>query len=58
MATGRSVAWQQPDASTGRSILGDLIQKIRVGAEGVFSSGTSASELEALIEHALRERLG
>ena len=38
---------------TGRSILGDLIRKIREGAVGVFSSGTSASELEKLRESAL-----
>lgn len=39
----------QAEGSTGRSILGDLIQKIQTGAEGTFSSGTSASELEELI---------
>ena len=38
---------------TGRSILGDLIQKIQEGAVGVFSSGTSATELESLRESAL-----
>ena len=38
---------------TGRSILGDLIRKIQEGAVGVFSSGTSASELEKLRESAL-----
>ena len=37
---------------TGRSILGDLIQKVQEGAVGVFSSGTSASELEKLLESA------
>ena len=36
----------------GRSILGDLIGKIQTGAEAVFSSGTSASELEELIQRA------
>ena len=43
----------QGNPSTGRSILGDLVQKIRIGAEGVFSSGTSATELEGLRERAL-----
>ena len=38
---------------TGRSILGDLIRKVQEGAVGVFSSGTSASELEKLRESAL-----
>ena len=37
---------------TGRSILGDLIAKVHAGSEGIFSSGTSASELAELIEHA------
>ena len=36
----------------GRSILGNLIRKIQAGAEGVFSSGTSASELEELTARA------
>ena len=36
----------------GRSILRDLSQKIQNGAEGVFSSGTSATELEELIQRA------
>ncbi len=35
---------------TGRSILRDLMAKVDSGAEGVFSSGTSASELERLID--------
>ena len=34
--------------STQRSVLGDLIAKAGTGAEAVFSSGTSASELEDL----------
>ena len=34
---------------TGRSILGDLVRKIQEGNVGVFSSGTSASDLEELI---------
>ena len=38
---------------SGRSILGDLIQKVQEGAVGVFSSGTSASELVQLLENAL-----
>ena len=38
---------------SGRSILGDLVQKIQEGAVGVFSSGTSASELVNLLESAL-----
>ena len=42
----------EPKKSGGRSILGDLIAKIQEGAEGVFSSGTSASELEELTERA------
>ena len=43
----------QADSNTSRSILGDLIEKVREGADGVFSSGTSASELEELIARAL-----
>ena len=35
-----------------RSILGDLVQKVKDGAEGVFSSGSSAFELEELIHTA------
>ena len=35
-----------------RSILGDLVAKTQVGGYGVFCSGTSASDLEWLIEHA------
>ena len=38
---------------SGRSILGDLIRKVEEGAVGVFSSGTSASELVKLLESAL-----
>ena len=38
---------------SGRSILGDLIKKVQEGAVGVFSSGTSASELVNLLERAL-----
>ena len=37
------------EGSAGRSILGDLIQKIQAGAEATFGSGTSASELEELV---------
>ena len=37
---------------SGRSILGDLIQKVQEGSVGVFSSGTSASELVRLLESA------
>ena len=37
---------------SGRSILGDLVQKVQEGAVGVFSSGTSASELVNLLENA------
>ena len=37
-------------STTGRSILGDLIEKTRIGGRGIFSSGTSASELEELID--------
>ena len=40
------------EGTTTRSILGDLIAKTRAGDYGVFSSGTSASELEELIENA------
>ena len=43
----------QGKPSTRRSILGDIAQKIQEGAEGVFSSGTSATELEKLKERAL-----
>ena len=42
----------QQQGSTGRSILGDLVEKIAQGAEGVFSSGTSASELEEMSDRA------
>ena len=41
------------EVSTGRSVLGDLVRKIQKGAEGVFSSGTSADELRELCERAL-----
>ena len=37
---------------SGRSILGDLVQKVQEGAIGVFSSGTSASDLVRLLENA------
>ena len=37
---------------TGKSVLGDLIRKIQIGGEGVFSSGTSAYEFQELIERA------
>ena len=37
---------------TGRSILRDLIAKVGTSSDGVFSSGTSATELEELIERA------
>ncbi len=37
---------------TGRSILGDLFAKAEVGSDIVFSSGTSATELEELAERA------
>lgn len=37
---------------TSRSILGDLIRKIQEGAEAVFSSGTSATELDELTDEA------
>ena len=43
----------QREGPAPRSILGDLIQKIQAGAEGIFSSGTSATELEELMERAL-----
>ncbi len=42
----------QGKPSTGRSILGDLVQKVQEGAVGVFSSGISASELVNLLESA------
>ena len=42
----------QGDPHTGRSILGDLVQKVQEGAVGVFSSGTSAFELEELRDEA------
>ncbi len=38
------------EGPTGRSILGDLIAKVDSGGEAVFSSGTSVSELERLID--------
>ena len=41
------------DNNTSRSILGDIIEKVRGGADGIFSSGTSATELEELISRAL-----
>ncbi|MYK35236.1 MAG: hypothetical protein F4045_09085, partial [Chloroflexi bacterium] len=59
-----SIKRQQPDGNWtisrlaqeispgGRSILRDLTRKIETGAEGVFSSGTSATELEELTERA------
>ena len=37
---------------TGRSILGDLFAKAREGNDAVFSSGTSATNLEELTDHA------
>ncbi len=37
---------------TGKSILGDLIEKVRLGHTAVFSSGTSAADLQELIERA------
>ena len=40
------------EGPTSRSIIGDLIAKTRAGGIGVFCSGTSASDLEALIDHA------
>ena len=43
----------QADSNTSRSILGDIIEKVRGGADGVFSSGTSATELEELRSRAL-----
>ena len=42
----------QADSNTSRSILGDIIEKVREGAEGVFTSGTSATEFEELIGRA------
>ena len=42
----------QREGSAARSILGDLIQKTKEGTKGVFSSGTSATELEELIDRA------
>ena len=42
---------------SGRSILGDLVQKVQEGAVAVFSSGTSASELVNLLESAPTERV-
>jgi len=36
----------------GRSILGDLIAITRIGGIGVFCSGTSASDLKAVADHA------
>ena len=38
--------------ATGRSILGDLIAKVRGGDSAVFSSGTSATQLEELTDRA------
>ena len=43
----------QREGPAARSILGDLIQKTKQGTKGVFSSGTSATELEELVERAL-----
>ena len=40
------------EGASGRTILGDLVQKIQQGAEAVFSSGTSAKDLDELIEGA------
>ena len=40
------------EGPTGRSILGDLIAKAVAGTDIVFSSGTSASELEELTDRA------
>ena len=37
---------------TGRSVLGDLMDRTRNGGIGVFCSGTSASDLEAVTDHA------
>lgn len=42
------------NSPAGRSILGDLVRKVQEGARGVFSSGTSASELARLISDAHR----
>ena len=42
----------QGQGNAQRSILGDLCQKVKEGAEGVFSSGSSAFELEELIHRA------
>ena len=42
----------QREGPAARSILGDLIHKTEEGTKGVFSSGTSATELEELIERA------
>ena len=39
----------QPDSKSGRSILGDLVQKVGDRARGVFVSGTSAFDVEELI---------
>ena len=41
-----------PSGGTGRSILGDIIGKTSSASIGVFSSGTSASDLEELIDRA------
>lgn len=46
----------RPEGSSGRSILRDLIQKVQQGAEAVFSSGTSAKDLDELIEGARADR--
>lgn len=46
----------QRTGPSARSILGDLIKKIEMGAEGTFSSGTSATELEELTERARASR--
>ncbi len=40
------------EGSTDRDILADLIASTHAGGRGVFGSGTSASDLEWLIEHA------
>ena len=39
--------------TTGRSILGDLFAKVGTRSCGIFSSGTSASDLDELIQRAL-----